>query len=181
MHRLFLTDDSKDNISLLLRSRLPWLVIGLIIGIIATIFIAGFEEILSENIALAFFLPVIVYMTDAIGTQTETIYVRFLSKYKDNFAAYILKEIMIGLVFGTIFGLLLFGFAFIWLHAIQIAMTVGITMFINACIAPVLALLIPEFIFKQHSDPALGAGPFTTVIQDLISILIYFTVAAIII
>ncbi len=176
-----LTDDSKETLGSLLKERLPWLAVGLLGGILATIIVSYFKDTLSKNLPLAFFLPVIVYMSDAIGTQTETIYVRNLAKFKDNFFKYLFKEILVGLTFGIIFGLLITLFAKWWFNSDEIALSVGLAMFINATIAPVVSLIIPEILFKEHTDPALGSGPFTTVIQDIISLSIYLLIATVII
>ena len=176
-----LTEDASERLINLIKDRFPWLILGLLGGILATLLVSRFENILSKNISISFFLPVIVYMSDAIGTQTETIYVRNLAKFKDNFFKYLFKEMLVGLSFGLLFGILIAFFAQIWLGSTQVALTVGLAMFINAAIAPIVALLVPEILFKERIDPALGGGPFTTVIQDIISLLIYLTVAVLII
>lgn len=120
-------------------------------------------------------------MSDAIGTQTENIYVRNLAKFKDNFFQYFIKELLVGLSFGLIFGVLLGLFANIWLGSLNVALTVAIAMFIDGVIAPIIALIVPELLFKEHEDPALGAGPFTTILQNLISLSVYLLVATLII
>lgn len=181
MARFHIVDDTKEKISLLIEERLPWLALGMMGGIVVTLLVAKFESILSSNISLAFFLPVIVYMSDAIGTQTENIYVRNLAKFRDDFFQYFIKELMIGMAFGVIFGTLLGLFAKIWLGETQIAFTVALAMLINGIIAPINALLIPELLFKEHKDPALGGGPFTTILQNLISLSVYLVVATMII
>lgn len=181
MARYHLVDDAKEKLPLLIEERLPWLILGLAGGVIVTLLVSKFENILSSNISVAFFLPVIVYMSDAIGTQTENIYVRNLAKFRDNFFQYFVKELAVGMVFGVIFGVLLGLFAKTWLGETQIAFTVALAMFINGIIAPINALLIPELLFKEHKDPALGAGPFTTILQNLISLSVYLLVATIII
>ena len=181
MIQYHLTDDSHEKLGALIKERLPWLILGLGGGLIATLIVSRFENILSSNISLAFFLPVIVYMSDAIGTQTENIYVRHLAKFKDNFLQYILKEVSIGLSFGLLFGLLLGLFAKLWVKSDMVALTVGLAMFINGTIAPIVALVVPEIIYKEHKDPALGAGPFTTIVQNIISLSIYLFVATLII
>lgn len=181
MIQYHLTDDSHEKLSALIKERLPWLILGLGGGLIVILIVSGFENILSSNISLAFFLPVIVYMSDAIGTQTENIYVRNLAKFKDNFFKYLIKEVFIGLSFGLFFGLLLGVFAFFWLKNTQVVFTIAIAMFINGTIAPVVALVVPEIIYKEHKDPALGAGPFTTIVQNIISLSVYLIVATLII
>jgi Mg/Co/Ni transporter MgtE len=57
--------------------------------------------------------------------------------------------------------------------------TIGLTMIINLTLAPVLAVVIPNLIYKRHLDPALGAGPVATIIQDLISLIVYFLIASV--
>lgn len=179
--KLPIANDATENVGLLIRLRLPWLIIGLVGGGLLTLLISRFEHTLKQDIHLAFFLPIIVYMSDAVGTQTGTIYVRNLSKKQLNLWAYLLKELVLGLGIGLILGLSLGLFAYFWLSNITTAWTVALAMFINITIAPVVALLIPEFFQLRHSDPAVGAGPFTTLIQDAISLMVYFTVATLII
>jgi len=174
-------DETHYRIGNLIKKRIPWLVIGLLGGILASFVISKYEAILSANISLAFFLPLIVYMSDAVGTQTETIFVRNISRKHVNFYKYLGKEIILGTVLGIIFGLCVAIASYLWIQSIEIAVTVGLAMLINVAIAPILAIVIPELLLKEHSDPALGAGPFTTVIQDIISILIYFIIATVII
>ncbi|MBI2036740.1 MAG: magnesium transporter [Candidatus Liptonbacteria bacterium] len=170
-----------ERVDHLIEHRVPWLLVGILGGLFATLIIAGFETFLSADIRLAFFIPVIVYLSDAVGTQTETIFVRELSERKVGFLNYIAKESVIGFGLGIISGALLGGFAAYWLRSSAIGLTVGLTMLINLTLAPVLAVLIPNILYKRHADPALGAGPVATIIQDLISLLVYFLVAGIII
>lgn len=165
----------------LLKLRLPWLAVGLLGGIGASYLVSRFEIILSQNISLAFFLPFIVYMSDAVGTQTETIFVRNMTKGRSHFVIYIVKEFFLGIILGVLFGGATGLFAYAWLHDPKTAWTVGVAMLANVAAAPVIALIIPEILFKEHTDPALGGGPFTTIIQDILSILIYFLIASVII
>ncbi len=170
-------NDATEKVSLLLRLRLPWLAIGLLFGSITTLIVARFETLLATEVRLAFFIPIIVYLSDAVGTQTETIYVRNLAKRQTRFSIYLVKELTIGLILGVIFGLAMALFAFIWLRSEEVAATVGIAMFASIASATVIALIVPTILRNRHQDPALGSGPFTTVIQDLVSLLIYFLVA----
>lgn len=179
--RAVLENDNNEPVRLMVRHRLPWLAIGLMGGIIATLISAQFEELIASNIQLSFFIPVIVYMADAVGTQTESVLVRNLGRTKVKFSVYLLKEFMLGTFLGALFGFLIGLFAFAWFNSLATAMTVGYAMFFTMSIAPVVALIIPEVLWKRHADPAIGSGPFATVIQDLFSLLIYFFVATMII
>lgn len=175
-----LEDDAKEKISLLIEHRLPWLVVGLLGGIGLTLISSGFEEVLVKNIGLAYFIPVIVYMADAVGTQTETVFVRNLAKKQATFSTYLIKELLLGLSLGLLFGLLIGVFAFFAFKSVSIALTVGVSMFATMSVAPVIALIVPALLQKEHTDPAIGAGPFTTVIQDFVSLVVYFFIASII-
>lgn len=175
-----LEDDQKERISLLIERRIPWLFVGLMAGIVITIFSSLFEEVLSNNLRLAYFIPVIVYMAGALGTQTETVYVRNLGREKVNFKIYLFKESIFGILAGILFGIGIGIFTYIFFREVSTAMTVGLAMFASTATAPPIALTISALIKKEHKDPALGAGPFTTVIQDLISLIIYFSIASLI-
>ncbi|TSC71608.1 MAG: hypothetical protein G01um101448_1131, partial [Parcubacteria group bacterium Gr01-1014_48] len=170
-------DVLKERVDHLIEHRLPWLLIGLLGGLLATVVVSKFEAILSADVRLAFFIPIIVYLSDAVGTQTETIYVRELSERKVRFAKYIFKESVIGLGLGIVSGVLLGMFAAYWLNSAAIGVTIGLTMLINLTLAPILAVYIPNLLYRRHADPALGAGPLATIIQDLISLIVYFFAA----
>ena len=177
----FIEDDVKDSLEHLVSHRLPWLVIGLLGGILVTFIVSKYEKVLSGDIRLAFFIPIIVYMSDAIGTQTETIYIRNMKNKEYNFMAYFFKEILLGFCLCIIFGLILGIIAYYWLGSFEVALAVAIAMFINVTIAPALALIVPTILRKEHKDPALGTSPLTTIIQDLVSTMIYLGIASMII
>lgn len=177
-HRPRYIDEDAEGIGLVLRYRIPWLLIGLIGGAFITIYISRYEKIIAEQISLAFFLPFIVYLSDAIGAQTEIIFVRNLSKHRPKLFHYLFKEAGLGLILGVIFGLLLGLFAQIWFNDTALAVTVGLAMFINSILATIIGLLVPLFLYREKTDPAVGAGPVTTLIQDFVTISIYFAVAS---
>lgn len=77
--------------------------------------VSHFEKILESDIRLSFFIPIIVYMSDAVGTQTETIYVRHLQRKTLDFWKYFFKEVSLGISLGIIFGIATGIFAFFWL------------------------------------------------------------------
>lgn len=174
-------DDAKERTFLMIEHRLPWLVVGLLGGIVATILSAHFEDLIAKNIQLAFFIPIIVYMADALGTQTQTVYVRNMGKRRIIFKKYIFKELLLGLLLGLLFGAIIGLVSYLWFGVFDTSLTIGLAMFTTMATAPVLALIIPELIRKEHKDPAVGSGPFTTVLQDLLSLLIYFSIATVII
>jgi magnesium transporter len=89
----------------IVRARVPWLLIGLLGGFLAGGVASLFEAPLRDNITLAFFLPLVVYMADAVGTQTETVLVRALAYGKVSLGTQLLREGTVGLIIGGIVGL----------------------------------------------------------------------------
>ncbi len=176
-----LEDDLKEKILPIIEHRIPWLIIGLIGGIITTLISSRFEHLLTANISLVFFIPIIMYMADAVGTQTETIFIRSLSKEKVGLKDYFIKELLTGVALGVLFGFLLGIFAYLWLGSLTTALSVGLAMFANLTIAPIMALIVPLLLQKEKTDPALASGPFISVIQGLINLLVYFLIATLII
>lgn len=164
----------------LIKLRFPWLVIGLVGGLVASVIVSKFELPLRQNIALAFFIPVIAYMSDAIGTQTETVFIRALTDLQFSIPKYISREIIIGAIFGIIFGFLAGMAGFIIGGSFDVAQVVGISLFLSMTVATGLACFTPILLKAFKQDPAVGSGPFTTAMQDVVSLTIYFLVASII-
>lgn len=179
--KVTIEDDDKEPMSLMIEHRLPWLAIGLLGGIAATLLSSKFASVLETDISLAFFIPVIVYLADAVGTQTESVYIENLTRRKVHFSVYLVKEFVLGNVMGLLFGACISLFAFFWFKSPHTAVTVGLATYATMATAPLVALAVPTIIWKEHKDPTVGAGPFVTVIQDLVSLLLYFFIATMII
>jgi magnesium transporter len=155
--------------------RLPWLLVGLAGSLVAAFIVSGFEEQLATNISLAFFLPGIVYLADAVGTQTEAVVVRGLS-VGASMRTTLRRELLTGLLIGASLAL---AFVPIGLLAVEqdVVAVVAISIFAACAVATAVAMSLPALLARLGTDPAFGSGPLATVIQDLLSILIYFGVA----
>ena len=173
-------DDDDVSILNLIRLRFPPLVLGLLLGILLSIVASRFEEVLALDVRIAFFIPFIVYMADAVGTQTQTIYSRDLRSGKASFKKYLYKESVLGLLLGLLSGCMSAIVTMLWFNSTQLATSVSIAMFASIALAPVVALLVTEVLQLEHKDPAVGAGPIATVIQDTLSVLIYGLVASLV-
>ena len=163
------------------KDRLPWLVLGAGGSMVATIFMSRFEAILESHIAIAFFIPGIVYLADAIGTQTETIAVRGISLSDISLRKVLFAELTTGLVIGLILGLIFFPFVWLVYHDVFLAATVSLSILFAGGIASTIGLFFPWILHFMKVDPAYGSGPIATIIQDILSILIYLTIARLII
>ena len=171
-------DDNIEPISILLKIRLPSLLFGLVLGIVVSFVTSRFEQVLSQNVRVAFFLPFIMYMADAIATQTQSIYSRNLKSGKVKFHLYLIKELLLGILIGIDFGIISGLVVLIWFADNRLALSVGLSMFAVLASAPTISLLITQTIQMMHKDPAAGAGPIDSVIQSMFSVLIYGTICS---
>ncbi|MGH9856651.1 MAG: magnesium transporter, partial [Acidobacteriota bacterium] len=98
------------------------------------------------------------------------------------FSKYFLKELSFGIIVGLLSGLVLGLIAYFWLNSSAVALTVGLAMLASLSASAVFALFVPTVLhLLANIDPAVGAGPFTTILQDMISLAIYFLIASAII
>ena len=158
------------------RHRLPWLIAGLGGAALATAAMAGFESMLSAHIAVAFFVPGIVYLADAIGTQSEAVAVRGLSLTRTGIRHLLAGELRTGMGIGASLGLIAFLPVWVFFGEPRLAGAVATAIFAAGTMAAALGLLLPWWIARAGRDPALGSGPIATVIQDILSLLVYFAV-----
>jgi magnesium transporter len=156
--------------------RLPWLGLGLLGAMASAAIVGAFEEELRTELLLALFIPAVVYMADAVGTQTETVVIRGMSLGVPIRAIFV-RELLTGLVIGTLLGVAFFVFAAAVWGDERVAAAVGISLGMSCSIATVVAMALPYVLDRLGRDPAFGSGPLATVIQDLLSIVAYFAVA----
>lgn len=166
-------DDDNESIGTLFRLRAPALLIGFFLGSGISFVTSSFETVLKQNIQVAYFLPFIVYIAAAIGTQTEAIYSRDLKTGKARFGNYLHKELRLGIIFGLIFALCSGAFTLLWLQDGLLSLSIALAAFLAILTAPIVALIVTHLLQMARKDPAAGAGPIATVIQDVLSIVIY--------
>lgn len=157
--------------------RLPWLTLGLVGSAGAAVLVKGFEADLMSDVRLAFFIPGIVYMADAVGTQTETLVIRGLSvgvPIRRVFRTETLTGLLVGLVLAAI------TLPTVWLilKSPELAITLSLSLVAACAVATVVAMSLPWLMSRGGRDPAYGSGPLATVVQDLLSLVIYFAIAS---
>lgn len=156
-----------------LRDRLPWLLVGLLGSAAATFVMARFERALEARVAVAFFIPALVYLADAIGTQTEAITVRFLSTQHAPLGRLLVGELRTGVLIGLALGAFVFPAVLLAFGDVNLALAVTVALVAAGGIAATVGLLLPWLLSWAGRDPALGSGPVATIIQDVLSLLIY--------
>jgi magnesium transporter len=157
--------------------RLPWLLVGLAGSILATFVVSRFEQALTHQLSLAFFVPGIVYLADAIGTQTEAIAVRGLCLRHEPLGSLLRGELATGLIIGSTLGVISLPLVLIAFRDWGLALTVALTIVTAGGLATSVGLLFPWLLDQLGTDPAFGSGPVATIIQDILSLLTYFWIA----
>mgnify|MGYP001449100237 CR=1 FL=1 len=156
------------------RHRLPWLLAGLAGSVISAMVMRHFEATLQANVAVAFFIPAIVYLADAVGTQSEAIAVRGLSLSRKPLLSLLGGELRTGALIGLVLSLL--ALLPVWLLAGQLQLAVAL--FAASSVATVIGFTLPWLLERTGTDPAFGSGPLATTVQDVLSLLIYFVTVA---
>jgi magnesium transporter len=167
---------SEEAVRRRLWHRLPWLALGLAGAMLSAGIVGSFEEQLRAEVLLAFFVPAVVYMADAVGTQTETLVIRGMALGVP-LRRIARRELSTGLIIGGLVAAVFFPFANLVWDDPDVAAAVSIALFVSCSIATVVAMALPYALARLGRDPAFGSGPLATVIQDLLSILVYFAVA----
>lgn len=173
-------DFHEDSVMRITWLRFPWLLIGLAGGIGSALLMSHFAYQLEKVIALAFFVPVIMAMGGNVGIQCSTVVVRSLAI--GELEAYrmgrrLLREILVALLNGLCLAAILSTVALLWHGDPRLGMVTGLAMFTSVVLAATSGTLVPMLLKRFGFDPALATGPFITTTNDMINLLIYFTVA----
>ncbi|HSD14585.1 MAG TPA: magnesium transporter [Flavobacterium sp.] len=175
--------EADDSILELTRARLPWLVLALLGGFISVKVLGIFEPAMESHKALFFFTPLIAAMGGNVGVQSSAIIVQGLANnaITGSIVQRLLKELSLSLLNGLILSAILFaGSYFLLGYEIHIGITVTIALLSVIIIASLNGTFIPIILNKYGVDPALATGPFITTSNDILGILIYFSIAKII-
>ncbi len=172
--------EADDTIWELTKARLPWLIIGMFGGIGAASIINGFQEVMIEYPILLIFVPLIQATAGNVGVQSSAIMVQGLANdtVKGEILNRLFKEFLLGLINGAAIAvvvLLISHFAFRTSYLISATLCIALVAVI--IIAALIGTFIPVFLDKRGIDPAVATGPFITTGNDIFGILIYFSIA----
>lgn len=169
--------DADDSVIAQTKARIPWLLIGIVSGILASLILGTFEAQLQAVTALALFIPIIGGTGGNVGVQASAIVVQGLangSLYIRNFATQLGKEVLIGLLNATIISALVFVYNIIMMPSdFAVTLSVVVSLFIVTMFASIVGTVIPLTLEKIHINPALATGPFIQISNDLVGLIIY--------
>lgn len=170
--------ETSDKILILTQGRLFWLVIALFGGIVGSRVIANYEDQISINPEMAFFMPLIAAMAGNVGVQSSALIVQALANHtlSGGIIPRLFKELTVGLINGVVCSALLLGYSLIYTPSFALSMTVSVSLLAVILFASVFGTFIPLALDRLKIDPALATGPFITTSNDIIGLFIYFMI-----
>lgn len=169
--------DADDSIFAQTKARLPWLLIGIIGGIVSSLILVGFEAQLAALTALAFYIPLIGGTGGNVGVQASAIVVQGLANGRlelNEFWQQIWKAVRISLLNAIVISVVVFLYIMFaepgdW----ALVMSVSSSLFCTVIFATVFGTIVPLTLEKLHVNPALATGPFIQIVNDVVGLLIY--------
>jgi magnesium transporter len=171
--------ETNDSIYEHTKARLPWLLMGMLIELIASYVIKGNEGITKDHYTLIIFMPLLSATAGNIGVQASAIIVQGLANgtLKEFSRSYFSKEIAVAMISGTIIAMMVLAYHTFMYGQFQVGMAISISIVVVILFAAILGTLVPLFLHKNNIDPAIATGPFITTTNDVFGIMIYFGIA----
>ncbi len=173
--------ESDDTLFTQTKARLPWLLIGMVGGICNSVILGNFESGFTADPTLALFIPLIGGTGGNVGTQSSAIVVQGLANgsmdIRNSFTQ-LMKELGVGLINGAIISLLVFVYNYFKLGGAQVT-TVSVSLSLLAVVlfASVFGTFVPLTLERLKIDPALATGPFISITNDIIGMVIYMSIS----
>mgnify|MGYP001135635205 CR=1 FL=1 len=170
--------DADDSIWAQIKARLPWLLIGIIGGIVNSIILGGFEEQIAKVAALAIFIPLIGGTGGNVGVQASAIVVQGLANGRlslRNTGKQIARECLISLVNAIVISGVVAMYIFVVINHDKAAVmgAVASSLFVMVVFATVFGTFVPLMLERLHIDPARATGPFIQITNDIVGMCIY--------
>ncbi|MEO8516180.1 MAG: magnesium transporter [Flavobacterium sp.] len=174
--------ETGDSVLELISARLPWLLIGMVIEIVASFVLKNNEIAFQKYSTLIIFVPLLSATAGNIGVQASAIVVQGLANgtLKEFSRKYFTKEITVSMISGTIISLFLLIYHSVMYQQYQVGLAISISIIVVILFAATLGTLVPLFLHKNKIDPAIATGPFITTTNDVFGIIIYFAIARLI-
>lgn len=171
--------EAGDSVFEMIKARLPWLLIGMVIELIASLVLKENETSAQQYSTLIIFVPLLSATAGNIGVQASAIVVQGLANgsLREFSKNYLKKELMVALLSGTIISAFLFLYHSLMYGQELVGLAISISMVVVILFAATLGTLVPLILYKNKVDPAIATGPFITTTNDVFGIMIYFWIA----
>ena len=169
--------ETDDNVMRQTSARLPWLLIGMLGGIGNSMILGNFDATFAAHPEMALYIPLIGGTGGNVGTQSSAIIVQGLANSsldaKDTFKQ-IAKESIVALINATIISLLVYIYNFVRFGGTAtVTYSVSISLFAVVMFASIFGTLVPMTLEKLKVDPAIATGPFISITNDIIGMMMY--------
>jgi len=174
-------EELSDSIGSTSRSRVPWLMVNLLTAFLAASVIGLFEATIQQIVALAVLMPIVAGMGGNAGSQTMTVTVRALATRDldiHNAWRIVRREAGVGLLNGTLFGVLIGIVAGTWFQDYNIGGIIAAAMLINMIAAALAGIMIPLLLDRFGADPAVSSAVFVTTVTDVTGFFAFLGLAA---
>ncbi len=164
------------------RLRLPWLLTCLVGGVISATIMKRFSAEIVDVLQVFFFVPVIMGMGGNVGIQSSTIVVRGIATGRVDpcrVRRVLVRELSTGAFMGAVCGIAVGVAARLMGGRPALGLVVASAMFCAITVAAVTGALLPLAFKKANIDPAVATGPFVTTVNDITGLLIYFSLATV--
>ncbi len=152
------------------RKRLPWMLVNLGTCFLAAWVVGLFERTIEQVVALAVFMPVVAGMGGNGGVQALTVITRGIALGEIEFSSGVraaLKELAVGIVIGSVTGLVSAGFAYLYVGNPVMGVALFSAMIVTMAVAGLLGAAVPLLLQALRQDPALGSGVIVTTFTDV--------------
>ncbi|MDR1357519.1 MAG: magnesium transporter [Tannerellaceae bacterium] len=176
--------ETSDNVFQQTAARLPWLLIGMIGGLSNSFILGGYESGFAANPKMALFIPLIGGTGGNVGIQSSAIVVQGLANNTlkaGNIVTQVMKESVVALINASMISLIVFVYNYFTLGDRGITSSVSLSLFSVVMFASIFGTLVPMTLNKLKIDPALATGPFITITNDIIGMMIYMYIASLLI
>ena len=173
--------ETDDTVLSQTKARLPWLLIGMVGGLANSVILGNFEAVFATNPAMALFIPLIGGTGGNVGIQSSAIVVQGLANGSlelRHAAKQIWKEMSVALINAVVISLLVFAYNCFKLDPLNpTTLAVSLSLFGVVLFASVFGTLVPLALERFKIDPAIATGPFITITNDIIGMLIYMLIS----
>jgi magnesium transporter len=173
--------ESSDSVGLLIKARFPWLLVGMLGGIMSATILRTHGNSLNQVTQLAFFIPLIAAMAGNVGVQSSSIVVKTIAsgvKDIDSPLKKLMKDIAVAFLTAVVFSILIFVYNYFTANDIRLTLSVSISLFIVILFASLFGTVIPLILHRFKIDPALATGPFITTMNDMMGLFIYLWIVS---
>ena len=172
--------ETHDNVFRQTTARLPWLLIGMIGGIGNSMILGNFDTTFAAHPEMALYIPLIGGTGGNVGTQSSAIVVQGLANSSldsENTIKQVAKESVVALINATIISMLVYVYNFVRFGSMAtVTYSVSISLFAVVMFASIFGTLVPMTLEKLKIDPAIATGPFISITNDIIGMMIYMGV-----